>query len=814
MVNEKITDDFISGLLKDAGIEYVPNGTNIKEIEDALRTASKRGTGNAGFPEFVAKSNDFILVIEDKAETTKQALYLDDTKQELDMSSEKAITDYAENGALHYANHIIKNTNFKKIFAFGCSGNEKHHVIRPIFVDDSGLVLLNEVDNFENFNEKNIDKYYLEQVKKEIPLDILELEEVMIKAKELHEYLRDYGQLRETENPLVVSAILLALNENINIIDDLEGDQEVETDGEVLFNAIEKHLKRIKVQPETKKKVILNEFNLIKNRTLLNNIDKKLEKTPLKFFTEFIYDNIFHSAKSNSQQDILAKFYGQFIKYSGGDGQSLGIVLTPHHITELFCDLVNIQPDDVVFDPCCGTGSFLLTAMNKMIESADDESQIEHIKKEQIHGIETREDMFSIATTNMILRGDGKSNLLRDNFLHNAPEILMKKAYTVGFMNPPYSQSKNEDTWHLSEISFIEHLLDSLDKNARAVVIVPLSTMVGKNQYDKNIKKDILKKHTLEGVITLNPDTFYRIGTHPCIGVFTCHKPHPNEKYVKFIDFKDDGFEINKHIGLIETERAKERKKHLLDCWLHDKDAGNDFMVKSQIKYDDEWLHSFYYFNDNVPSEESFYDTVGDYLSFEFDMVMKGKEYLFKLKKTDEYLNKMETTTPFDLASKEWKEFMLKELFVAERGTRLVISDRKPGKTPFVTAGHDNQGISSYINNDLKIHNNSITIDMFGESFFRAYEFMCDDNILVLSLKDKSEINKYVGLFIANVINVGNSTWNYGKQYRLKTFKRHKIILPVNENMEPDYEFMEKYMINKEIQLLRKYNNYLESKKI
>lgn len=74
----------------------------------------------------------------------------------------------------------------------------------------------------------------------------------------------------------------------------------------------------------------------------------------------------------------------------------------------------------------------------------------------------------------------------------------------------------------------------------------------------------------------------------------------------------------------------KSEKKYLLDCWLHDKNANNDFMVKSQIKYDDEWLHSFYYFNDEIPSKKSFYDTVADYLSFEFDMILKGNEYLFE----------------------------------------------------------------------------------------------------------------------------------------------------------------------------------------
>lgn len=162
-------------------------------------------------------------------------------------------------------------------------------------------------------------------------------------------------------------------------------------------------------------------------------------------------------------------------------------------------------------------------------------------------------------------------------------------------------------------------------------MIVPQSAMVGKNKEDKNIKEEILKNHTLEGVISLNGDTsFYRIGIIPCIAIFTAHKPHPQDKRCKFINFEDDGYKLSKHIGIVKTERAIERKEHLLRCWRDQIDAPTKFMVKSNIKASDEWLHSFYYFNDEIPSEDSFYETMGEYMVFEFNMVMKDKEYLFK----------------------------------------------------------------------------------------------------------------------------------------------------------------------------------------
>ena len=74
-----------------------------------------------------------------------------------------------------------------------------------------------------------------------------------------------------------------------------------------------------------KKERVLNQFTLIKDRPQLNTVREDLQKSPLKFF-------------------------GEFVSYSGGDGQALGVVLTPRYITELFGDLVDLKPTDVLFE--------------------------------------------------------------------------------------------------------------------------------------------------------------------------------------------------------------------------------------------------------------------------------------------------------------------------------------------------------------------------------------------------------------------------------------------------------------------------------
>lgn len=153
--------------------------------------------------------------------------------------------------------------------------------------------------------------------------------------------------------------------------------------------------------------------------------------------------------------------------------------------------------------------------------------------------------------------------------------------------------------------------------------------MTGKNKYEQSIKENILKHHTLEGVITLNTNTFYGVGTNPCIAVFTAGIPHHKDKICKFIDFSDDGYEVQKHKGLVETERAKDRKQHLLDVWFNKIEAPTKFCVETSIDSDDEWLHSYYYFNDEIPKDLDFKNTIADYLTFEINMITHDRGFLF-----------------------------------------------------------------------------------------------------------------------------------------------------------------------------------------
>ena len=130
-------------------------------------------------------------------------------------------------------------------------------------------------------------------------------------------------------------------------------------------------------------------------------------------------------------------------------------------------------------------------------------------------------------------------------------------------------------------------------------------------------------------MITLNKNTFYGVGTNPCIAIFTAHNKHPKNKVCKFINFENDGYIVSKHIGLIDDGSHKDKKQHLLDVWSGKNEVPTKFCVETTIEANDEWLHSFYYFNDEIPSEEDFRKTIADYLTFEVNMITHGRGYLF-----------------------------------------------------------------------------------------------------------------------------------------------------------------------------------------
>ncbi|KSU53323.1 MULTISPECIES: HsdM family class I SAM-dependent methyltransferase [unclassified Gordonia (in: high G+C Gram-positive bacteria)] len=639
MGNEKSTDQFVRDMLRDIGFNR-PWEQSCSDapayIYSALKGGSKGKKRGPGKPEFLIESGDFLVVIEDKADLTKSKLIVND---EIDISH-PARTEYALNGAAHYAKHLADRID-KGVFAVGVAGAESHHDVTIAYAQKgSQLKLLAEVDALTDLAADNIAEYHRVAVLGQLPREEREAREIRRVAAGLHEDMRNYASLEGERKATLVSAILLALKYQPSLIDDLKGEKKSGfTDGEKVYKAAREYLESDDADLKPKQKIgaLLDQFSFIKSHVLLNRVNNDLGNiTPMRRFVRVLDHDVIHSVSdpSRSAFDVLGNFYGEFVKYGGSDGNALGIVLTPHHITDLMAELIDIDAEDVVIDPCAGTAAFLIAAMRRMFDDAQRRygkkpgllaTKQQEIRESQLFGVELQDKLFAIGTTNMILRGDGKANFQRHSIFDLDPQDLRgEHGFTKALINPPYSQAKTKETRHLSELSFIERALSLLDHKGRLAAIVPQSSMVGKTKEDKARKAKILAEHTLDAVITMNPDTFYGVGNHVVIALFTAGVPHPESKKVAFANFKDDGYKVRQHIGLVGDGNEKSRRSHLLSVLNDGVAEDTGFIVRSEITATDEWQHSFFYFNDQPPTYDDFLSTMADYVTWQVDMHSHG----------------------------------------------------------------------------------------------------------------------------------------------------------------------------------------------
>lgn len=645
MGNEKNTDQFVRDLLRDIGVTrpWEQNG-GPKWKRDALAGGSKSKAGKGeGKPEFVFVVDDFIVIVEDKKET-RFTRFLEDGQVTTKFPHRQ---DYALNGAVHYASAMLRNgvPHGKGIFAVGIGGAESHHEIAVAYVGPGQIKLLDDLDNLDVFGAEATSEYHSVAVLGNKPQAEIRLDIVKAAASRLHEGMRNYGSVENDRKAPLVSAILLALEKPGFKLDALEGayDQNLpdDWDGAKIYKAAHDYMLSKGFGPQQKIGTLLDQFAFIEKSPALNRVHKELGMTPLKWFAQILKSDVQKvvTDPSMSSFDVLGNFYHEFISYGGGDGNTLGIVLTPEHVTALMAELIDVGAGDWVLDPAAGTASFLIAAMHRMFKDAgDDDVMKEDIRKNRLHGIELQDKLFAIGTTNMILRGDGKANFRRDS-IFEAPLHDMRgdqqdengnwvpgHGFTKALLNPPYSQAKEKTTRHLSELAFIERALEFLNTGGRLAAIVPQSAMVGKTKEDKDRKVSLLKNHTLEAVITMSGETFADsgVGVHPVIVLFTAGRPHPSDAKVKFVNFQHDGYKVQMHRGLTDDGTAASRRKHLLEVLRGNAVDDTRFIVRSEITAQDEWQHSYFYFNDQPPTIEDFMATVADYLVWQVDMYAHG----------------------------------------------------------------------------------------------------------------------------------------------------------------------------------------------
>lgn len=289
----------------------------------------------------------------------------------------------------------------------------------------------------------------------------------------------------------------------------------------------------------------------------------------------FLLRKINVKAAMNGGQDILGKFYEVFLKYGNG-AKDIGIVLTPRHITKFGCEVIDVKEDDVVYDPACGTGGFLVAAYDKVRTS--NPSNLDHFKKHKIFGIEQQANVATLAIVNMIFRGDGKNNIINEDcfavnlnrkirngelsaeYITAAPE---RPPVTKVLMNPPFALKKNDE----KEYKFIEHSLKQMTTGGLLFAVLPISIMYsGSNNF--SWRKRLLESHTLISVASFSNELFYPQATvQPITIIIKKGIPHPKNQNVAWVRITEDGFKKHKRKRLPtgDTSQIDLVEKHLKD---------------------------------------------------------------------------------------------------------------------------------------------------------------------------------------------------------------------------------------------------------
>lgn len=593
MANERKTENLVRDMLSAQG--YYDNENIIVEeqssdnprIDKALQFASKSGKGK-GFPEFIISfidKPDDIVIIECKSSTKNHQ-----------SSDRKRYKDYAVDGVLLYASYFKDSYN---VVGIAVSGETTREITVSNFLWLKGKRTYVHIDDRNILEPKSLFKVigtYSEPLNEE---------ELIKKAIQYNEDLHSYS-IPEVERCTVISSILVALQDNAFASsyrsyhvddDDLEDSSESNQNEDLidsLISACGRVLTKNKIS-RSKREIVLREYEKIKSNHILRSkyvskhkSKKQVKNTVLRDLIDDINTHIMPYINDNVY-DVLGKFYTQFIRYAGSD-QKTGLVLTPSHITDFFCELANVNQNDVIFDPCCGTGGFLVSAMKYMLrQSGNDLSKHKEIKSKQLIGIELRPDMFSHACSNMMMRGDGKSNV---HFGSCFDSTLVKKIKNhrpnKAFLNPPY------DVGEAGQLEFIEAALDCITKDSICIAICQMSTAISSKSAAVEIKERLLQNHTLVAVLSMPDDLFHPVGVITSIIIFKAHSPHPERKETFFGYFKNDGFSKVKNKGRLDVDSKWTSIKNEWLATYENSKSVPGLSVTQCITAKDEWCAEAY----------------------------------------------------------------------------------------------------------------------------------------------------------------------------------------------------------------------------
>lgn len=661
---EQYVKDNFSKLMSDNDTDYnIEQDYLNDEIKDTLTKAVSK-TGGKGpnrpdFQRFYNFNNNFIPVIIE-AKGTQNKLIKKDINGYVD-NKPSSVSGYAVNGAVHYAKAVCENSdNYKDVIAVGINGYdaaERIYECEIYYISSAnGCFPVYISSDIELLFERNKDKLY--QLIKESKLTESQKESLARSTEEaLEDRLKQLNQMMHEETgispqsriSLLVGMIMAGLpinNSNYTPLrpDTLQSSDDIDdNDGIVFINKIKAFLKTKNIPPQKQTLIINNIESVFKNDQLWA---PKHGVSPLKRIYQKVYSDVLPwlDTQKSTYLDFTGKLFNILTEWvEVPDGEKNDVVLTPRYVTDMMAKLCKVNKDSYVWDYTTGTAGFLVSSLKLMLADADrmpDIKEREEKKSEirglQLLGIEKRADIYILGVLNMILMGDGCSNILNKDSLTDFDgnyEQGIKEGQpfdaNVFLLNPPYSAPGKG-------FIFAEKALNKM-KSGRAAILIQENAGGGQGL---PFTKNLLINNTLVASIKMADIFKGKAGVQTAIYVFDVGIPHDERNLVTFIDMSNDGYtrqnrkKASSALNLRNTDNAPERYQEVVDIVLGRKPETNYYteengtVIKDSISLSGtDWQFSDHKVIDTMPTLEDFKKTVADYLAFKTSSILKGEIY-------------------------------------------------------------------------------------------------------------------------------------------------------------------------------------------
>ena len=551
-----------------------------------------------------------------------------------------------------------------------------------------------------------------------------------------------------------------------------------------------------------------NSISLDSGRDVTIKVDKlvgdllstksSITKQVFAFLYQYVYLEI---DLTQGALDIMAEMYSTFLKYALSDGASLGKVLTPPYITNLMARILDINKDSKVMDLATGSAAFLVAAMDLMVTDANNKlgknttianDAIQKIKENQLLGVEVDAKMYTLAASNMILRGDGSSNIRKADTFTTPLDLFTNFSANRLLLNPPFSY---EDFG----LPFFEFGLDHMEAGGLGAVIVQDSAGSGKAIATT---KRILSKHTMIASIKMPADLFVPNAiVQTSIYVFKSGTPH-NFDYdiVKFIDFRNDGYKRTERC-IKEIDHPIERYQDLYLLYKLGKNCVNNKNFHSEL-WDiehtyaegtitvngNDWNADRHIEVATVPKESDYAHSMKEYFSWNLSKKMELAELCLK-----DSIQK-----PF-----AFKNVKASEIFTIKNATPSYdkgdLEGYEDGEETYdyITRTSENRGIcdvTGFISDAGKQPAGTFSLGLMQKIFFyRQREWYAGQFVKIIECKDNN-VPENAKIYLQTVLNgLTQKLSPYLVRYIERVFLDSDLLLPVKEDGTIDYDWMAEY---------------------